>query len=226
MYGVMESTRFTPLDAERSISKEVTAKEILDIQRYVRKTVTEKISEKGVVNLAVNRPSKPKLASKFKKLGDFRSKDFDGWVSTGLAFGDGPTLGNPVLNTSSGKLLSLDEGKASSKTFGPGVLGTLRSPDFVLDADVIGVRARGEQSTIRIIIDNFQLIQWPIYGGLTQSVSSAKWKNYKFNVEPWKGHKAYIEILPGGYEQHNFQFTTKRFYRGSIMPFLMIRNGQ
>ncbi|WP_420321613.1 PSD1 and planctomycete cytochrome C domain-containing protein [Flagellimonas sp.] len=211
MYGIMESTRFTPLDADQSVSKELTAKEILDINNYVKTTVAKKITDGISGQVASNKVSDSDETSKYKVIGDFRNTDFDGWATTGLAFGDATTLGNPVLNTSSGKLLSLEDGKASSKTLGPGILGTLRSPDFILDADFIGVRARGELSTIRIIVDNFQLIQWPIYGGLTQSVSNAKWNNYKFNVEPWKGHKAYIEILPGGYDQHNFKLPPNAF---------------
>ncbi|MCL6268223.1 PSD1 and planctomycete cytochrome C domain-containing protein [Flagellimonas myxillae] len=202
LYGVMESTRFTTLDADQSISKEVSTKEILDIHNYVKQTVAEKLTAKPTQGTASSPDAQ--VAQDFKKIGDFRNADFDGWVTTGLAFGEGTTLGIPVINSSSGKLSQFEEGKASSKIFGLGVVGTLRSPDFVLDADFIGVRARGEQSTIRVIVDNFQLIQWPIYGGLTQGVGSANWKNYTFNVKPWIGHKAYIEILPGGYDQHNF----------------------
>ncbi len=211
MYGVMESTRFTPLDADQSVSKELTAKEILDIHSYVKTTVTEKITEELSFQTASNTESNLDAVDGYKMIGDFRNADFDGWETTGLAFGDRTTLGNPIFQTPSGKLLSLEEGKASSKFFEPGAMGTLRSPDFILDSNFIGIRARGEQSTIRIIVDNFQLIQWPIYGGLTHSVSSAKWNNYKFNVEPWKGHKAYIEILPGNYDQHNFKLSPKAF---------------
>ncbi|MGW9685319.1 PSD1 and planctomycete cytochrome C domain-containing protein [Flagellimonas sp. 2504JD1-5] len=211
MYGVMESTRFTPLDADQSISKEATAKEIQDIQSYIKTIVSEKLSTNQVNRSAFNPRTDQKLNSKFIKIGDFRNDDFDGWTTTGLAFGDATTLGNPVLASPSGRLMSLEEGRASSKIFGPGVLGTLRSPDFILNSNFIGVRAKGEHSTIRIIIDNFQLIQWPIYGGLTQSVSSSGWKNYKFDIESWKGHKAYIEILPGGYDQHNFKVPSDAF---------------
>ncbi|MGX1928806.1 PSD1 and planctomycete cytochrome C domain-containing protein [Flagellimonas sp. 2504JD4-2] len=209
MYGVMESTRFTPLDADLSTSKEITANEILDIQKYAKKTVAEKLLATTTNPSTVK--SESNTTTGFKKIGDFRNADFGNWVTTGLAFGDGTTLGNPNINISTGKLLALDEGRATSKAFGTGVLGTLRSPDFILDADFIGVRARGEQSTIRVIIDNFQLIQWPIYGGLTQKVKSAAWKNYSFNVEPWKGHKAYIEILPGEYQQHNYSLPPNAF---------------
>ena len=80
-----------------------------------------------------------------------------------------------------------------------------------MDSDFIGVRAKGDKSTVRVIIDNFQLIQNPIYGDLTKGVNSSDWKNYTFNVGAWKGHKAYIEILPGEYQRHNFNLPDNAF---------------
>ncbi|MEO1012617.1 MAG: PSD1 and planctomycete cytochrome C domain-containing protein, partial [Bacteroidota bacterium] len=210
MYGVMESTRFTPLEANLSKSKEVTAEEILGIQKYIKNTVLEKLPAQELKRRTMASQSSLAPSSQYTKIGDFRGADFDGWRTTGMAFGEGTTLGYPLLDTS-GKLLKLDQGRASSQTFGPGVLGTLRSPDFILDTDFIGVMARGENSTIQIIIDNFQLIRWPIYGGLTQKVDNKEWKKYSFNVGPWKGHKAYIEVLTGKYQAHDFKLPPDAF---------------
>ncbi|MDO5980765.1 PSD1 and planctomycete cytochrome C domain-containing protein [Flavivirga spongiicola] len=214
LYGVMESTRFTPLDSDRSALKEITAKEVLEIQNYIKTMVSEKIQPK-----ISNQKLEVSPSTEYKTIGDFRNSDFDGWVSSDLAFGDSTTLGNPIINESSGKLIAFDDGKASSRIFDTGVFGTLRSPNFVLDSDFIGVRARGYKSTIRIIIDNFQLIQYPIYGDLTKEVNISKWKNYTFNVGAWKGHKAYIEILSGEYhenssdisEMHSFDLSENAF---------------
>jgi len=206
LYGVMESTRFTPLDSDQSTSKEISAKEIIEVQNYIKTIVSEKVKPKKI---------EPKLKvnpiNDYKLIGDFRDSDFDDWVTNGLAFGNRTTLGNPIIDKRSGRLIALDDGRASSKFFDTGVLGTLRSLDFVLDSDFIGVRARGDKSTIRIIIDNFQLIQNPIYGDLTKGVNNSEWNNYTFNVGTWKGHKAYIEILPGEYHRHNFNLAEDAF---------------
>ncbi len=210
LYGVMESTRFTPLDADQTLAKEITAKEIMGIEAYVQKTVADKITEK-YSETAFDNEKMPFETPDYVTIGDFRGPNLDGWNTTGLAFGSRTTLGNPNIHPATGKLMALDEGRASSRIFGSGKMGTLRSPDFILDTDFIGVRARGAQSTIRIIVDNFQLIQWPIYGGLTHAVDNSKWENYTFNVEPWKGHKAYIEILPGKYQQHNYKLPPEAF---------------
>ncbi|MCF7567461.1 DUF1553 domain-containing protein [Sabulilitoribacter arenilitoris] len=210
-YGIMESTRFSPLDADFSIKKENTAKELLQIQDYLKTLVTEKVSPQ-ISNEKIRIDDKiSDLKNDYRLLGDFRSSDFGQWKTSGVAFGENTTLGSPILNESSGKLIALDDGKASSRIFDVGVFGALRSPDFVLDSNFIGVRARGNQSSIRVIIDNFQLIQYPIYGDLAKGVNTSEWTNYTFNVAAWKGHKAYIEIITGVYNRHDFQLSENAF---------------
>ncbi len=135
----------------------------------------------------------------------FGGRDSNGWRSDGEAFGNRSTLGRPIFTADGTRLVALSTGKASSRHFDTGILGALRSPDFVIEKDFIGVRALGQHASIRIIIDNFQLIQDPIYGELDIRVEQAEWQNYTVDVSPWKGHKAYIEILPGYYERHQYQ---------------------
>jgi hypothetical protein len=87
----------------------------------------------------------------------------------------------------------------------------LRSPDFIIDKNNIGVYASGNKGTIRIIIDNFQLISYPIYGGLTKRMDNEKMDKYLFDVSQWKAHKAYVEILPGIYDNHLFKMPKDAF---------------
>jgi hypothetical protein len=96
-------------------------------------------------------------------IGDFRGSNLGGWKSDGFAFGQYSTLGNPVLDPGTGQIIRLEEGKASSRSLGTGVFGALRSPNFTIDQDFIGVRALGKSASIRIVMDNFQLISYPIY---------------------------------------------------------------
>lgn len=138
-------------------------------------------------------------------IGNFTGQDLGGWKADGIGFTQATTLGDPVFNAA-GKLQCLDEGRASSRRLGTNMFGALRSPDFTIDKNFIGVNAAGKEATIRIIIDNFQLIQNPIYGGVEKRVDSAAFINYSFDVSKWKGHKAYIEITPGYYDRHVFQF--------------------
>ncbi|WP_232622903.1 PSD1 and planctomycete cytochrome C domain-containing protein [Pareuzebyella sediminis] len=213
LYGIMESSRFGPR-ADMTDTTLHTAQEIADLQRYMKQLVAKKWPEtlaEQSKTLAKEEKIKPSKPSAFTTIGDFRNADFYGWTSQGLAFGKRTTLGNPIVDTASKKLISLDEGRASSKALGTEFFGILQSPNFILESDYIGVKARGSKSTIRIIIDNFQLIQNPIYGELEQKVDSQNWQHYTFDISPWKGHKAYIEILPGGYQGHNYSLPEGAF---------------
>ena len=137
-------------------------------------------------------------------LGDFREGRFDGWFAHGPAFGERPVMGLPVVDRRRGRIDSLAAGVASSRRWSTGVPGALRSPTFIIEHDSIDVVAAGYKSVIRIIIDNFQLIRFPIHGGLDQEVESPDLTTYQFDVGMWKGRKAYIELLVGTYDKKQY----------------------
>lgn len=214
LYGVMESTRFSPVPSDNSKDKEITVKEIENLNSYMGKLVAKKwnLPKNSDSNTDLVQETAVDLKKKtYTVIGDFRGRDLDGWKSDGHAFGKRTTLGDPILDQTSGKLLGLQEGKASSRLIGMGIFGALRSPNIILEKDFVGVRAKGKNSSIRIILDNFQLIQNPIYGGMDQKVNTGNWNNFVFNVAPWKGRKAYIEIIPGGYEGHIYNLPEDAF---------------
>lgn len=93
-------------------------------------------------------------------------------------------------------------GFASSRSISPGMQGVLHSPNFIIEHDTIAIRARGLNGTIRVIIDNFQLIQNPLWGGCEKVMNDSEWKTYKLDVHLAKGHKAFLQFLPGKYSSH------------------------
>ncbi|WP_232834964.1 PSD1 and planctomycete cytochrome C domain-containing protein [Pleomorphovibrio marinus] len=203
LYGILEGTRFTPvMDGQQAVHWENLNRD-QQIRKAIRKQFAEvwqpKAESKGDFQLTSNLEEEPK---EVQVIGDFRGQSLDGWRSDGLAFGPLSTLGRPRMEA--GKLMALEEGRASSAYFGKGKFGVLRSPDFVTEKDYIGVRAKGKIGTIRIVMDNFQLIRYPIYGGLEQRVNAEEWKDLVFDVSDWKGRKAYIEIFPGIYDRHKY----------------------
>jgi len=205
LFGVMESTRFTPVPAGRTITEERDIEEVNKIEVYIRKMVADKWNENSI-NLKQHSKKKDKIitsndTAELQVIGDFRNSDLNGWKSDGLAFGQHTTLGKPVFNDKK-KLIRLADGRASSRIVSTGIFGALRSPNFTITKKNIGVRVAGKKSSIRIIIDNFQLISYPIYGGMDQKVDQEDGKNYVFDVGQWKGHKAYIEVLPGTFANH------------------------
>ena len=201
LYGILESTRFTP----RPASLGLPALEKIDSIQAFKKNLRQFIAAKALnseVSLAQAKtialkttPSLPDSSSGYRMIGDFRSGTMDGWFSDGIAFNGQNMLGTPLFQDD--RLIGFETGKASSKILAKGIMGALRSPTFTIEEGKFAVRAAGQHSTLRIIMDNFQLIQNPIYGGLQKKVEKANMETYVFDLSQWKGHKAYIEILPG-----------------------------
>jgi hypothetical protein len=211
LYGILEGTRFSPVSAYSPAMAEKTLEETNRLKSYIRKELSEKwkggakdeSDNKLPVHLtSINSPAQIPFSGVI--LGDFRGQELAGWKNDGWAFGPKTTLGKPVFHPHTKNIVHLESGKASSRYYNTGIFGALRSPNFVVDKNYIGVKAKGRRGTIRIVMDNFQLIQYPIYGGMSQTVDAEEWKELVFDIGQWKGHKAYIEVLPGTYRQHNY----------------------
>ncbi len=212
LYGIFESTRISPKPANVTYHQQKDIEAITTLKDSIKIFLANKWKSENI-SLTPKHKSIEKShteSADFEILGDFRGAHLDGWKSDGIAFGQKTTLGNPVFEKNN-KVKNLSVGKASSLNFGSGVFGALRSSDFIIEKDFIGVKTKGKNATIRIIIDNFQLIQYPIYGGLTKKVNAENWVDLKFDVAPWKGHKAYVEIMPGQFEKHVYQLQKDAF---------------
>ncbi|MFC4871830.1 PSD1 and planctomycete cytochrome C domain-containing protein [Negadavirga shengliensis] len=210
LYGIMESTRFTPVPLSEERKKTINLEDARKIKNYIRVSLAalwdSADAQKLPFQLAANFEKKDKkTATNYKILGDFRGQDLQGWKADGHAFGVSTTLGDPVFKKDKPELEYLNQGMASSRKFKTGIFGALRSSDFTIGEQFVGVKARGSGGSIRIIIDNFQLISYPIYGGMDQKVNNPEWSQFVFDVGDWKGHKAYIEVLPGAYRNHVYQ---------------------
>ena len=201
LYGVMEGTRFSPASPHIYETK----------KRFeTLKGVQDSLKDLVLLNWMDQFSKNMVMSNTDSVLGNFTGSDLNRWKSDGLAFTDETTLGDPIFNKKA-NLVGFEAGKASSKRLAKGVFGALRSPDFIIDKNNIGVYASGSKGTIRIIIDNFQLISYPIYGGLTKRMDNEKMDKYLFDVSQWKGHKAYVEILPGIYDNHLFKMPKDAF---------------
>ncbi len=92
----------------------------------------------------------------------------------------------------------LGPGAASSGLVSGKLQGAIRSRTFTIEKSHILYRARGNGVRINVIIDGFQQISDPIYGGLTFTVNDSKPRWYMQNVTMWVGQRAYIEVLDDG----------------------------
>jgi mono/diheme cytochrome c family protein len=134
----------------------------------------------------------------------FDKPTYEGWFVTGDAFGSGLAPAGTVFYSSDPahpvkSILPVQA--ATSSRLSPRLQGALRSRTFVIDRDRICYRVRSAEATINLIIDGFQRIRDPIYGGLTFKPKSDRFDWHVQDVAQWKGHKAYIEILDNGNEE-------------------------
>lgn len=129
---------------------------------------------------------------------DFR-EGYAGWFRTGEAFGDKP-LTAPFL-AASGPLNGAHPELPLAHSGGRllRLQGALRSPSFEISNARILYRMAGQGTRLRLVIDQFQQIRYPIYGGLEiglKSPNELQW--HVQDVSKWVGHTAYIELLDEG----------------------------
>jgi hypothetical protein len=73
--------------------------------------------------------------------------------------------------------------------------GALRSNSFTLQKPYVHLRVAGESGRVNLVIDGFNLIRNPIYGGLSFELKEQQpvWRT--IDVSMWQGHRAYFELL-------------------------------
>ncbi len=208
LYGIIESTRFTPVPVlpEKYLNQ---VQELIDLEYTIRQNTAdqwlssiEPLPTFATHSIQVSSSSPRDTTRDWKLLGDFRNGLPKDWMIDGPAFSIPPYQG--FILPQDDFTVELSERVTSSRHIAEGIPGTLRSPTFTIDQDSITVMARGYKSALRLVIDNFQLIQAPIHGELDQELNSSQLKPYRFGVELWKGRKAYIELLVGTYDTERF----------------------
>lgn len=123
---------------------------------------------------------------------------YPGWYVSGPAFGSGPVVRPGLTATAGGGLRAVRMGSADSGRHTERMLGALRSRNFTVQRRYVLVRASGRQGRINLILDGFQRIRYPIYGGLTVAVDSPTPRWHAIDAGKWLGHRAYLELLDAG----------------------------
>lgn len=182
LYGVLASSRYVQADAE---SAAVVEREVAQLEA-VRQKVVDKLGGDA-------RVEKSSVAAPASNLQVFNN---DPWFLSGPAMRDarvgaggllylGPT--NPVVRVTVPVI--------SSRKLSPYLDGGLRSPNFTFTTRYLHVRAAGQNSRVKLVMENFQLIQEPIYGGLKQVINSDELNWITFDLKMWPGRRAYLEFL-------------------------------
>ncbi len=165
---------------------------------------------KGEIKSASEIPSPPPALARNDAASivfeDFNGEDFRDWSVTGDAFGTGPShVGDFALQWGDGKALAVPvaAGQAHSGLVSHRLHGVIRSKTFPIERKLIHYLASGRKGRINLVIDGFEKIRSPIYGGLSTDVNSDRLQWHTQDVSMWVGHTAYIEIDDGATVDYN-----------------------
>ena len=223
MYGIIESSRLVPKPARKPMDQTAKVKELKALKVQIKENIGNQLLVKAegeldqdvsdikgwVANLVAN--GKENKDTTVRLLVDFDKENWDGWYTDGIAFGEGPVQRNPSIDQKSDEVTTIMTGFASSRTYSTGLQGVLHSPNFVIEHDTIAIRARGSRGLIRIIIDNFHVISDPLWIDLEARVHHNEWRIYKLGIGLAKGHKAYLEIVPGSFVSHIYSINPEDY---------------
>ena len=138
------------------------------------------------------------VASTDEVFESFDGPTYGSWFVAGDAFGTGPTQPG-AIRVDGNQVIPLPPGLAHSGTVSDRVRGALRSPTFTISRGKIHVLAAGRGRRFNVVIEGFERIRAPIYGGLVVDVDQGDaWRWRSVDVAAWVGLPAYIEIDDGG----------------------------
>ena len=121
--------------------------------------------------------------------------DLDGWFPVGAALVDARIEpGEPVLLDRGQGLILATRSSVHSARWSRRFQGSLRSPTFRIEERYYHALVSGRASRANIVLDNFNMIRAPIYGGLKRRLDFDQPRWITFDLGNWMGHLAYFEI--------------------------------
>jgi hypothetical protein len=151
---------------------------------------------------------------------DLNRGDYGDWHVTGDAFGDRPSRDGDIrldLASAPARLERVKAGLAHSGLISDRLQGVLRSRTFRIESRYIHYLVAGRGGTLNVVVDGFEKIRAPIYGGLTTAVNVGdRFRWITQDVGMWIGHTAYLEIADGAVPDYRGATTQMHDGRGSI----------
>ena len=122
-------------------------------------------------------------------------RGFEGWFADGDAFvlGSGG-MGDFIVGDTNAPVRILSQPAVDDSVISRRLEGALRSPGFRIGRRYAHIFAAGRDARVRICVDNLTTIRDPIYGGLMKDLQNEQPKWLNFDLEMWRGHRAYIEF--------------------------------
>lgn len=158
--------------------------------------------EHAVTELAARQQQADESRKGSELLKSFGDGNYDGWRTTGWAFGDGPTRPGQWDALADGVRV-IPACAAHSGMLGGKVRGVLYSPTFTLTRPEILYHAAGRGGRIRLIIDGYRMDPFNalLFRGASFAVNTGGklvWHRQAQDVSRYVGHRAHIEIIDDG----------------------------
>ncbi|MGO9914582.1 MAG: PSD1 and planctomycete cytochrome C domain-containing protein [Isosphaeraceae bacterium] len=161
----------------------------------------ERLTDSTDVTAVALGPPGPNSRGKTIVFEDFNRDSYSGWFVTGSAFGERPSRAGDFrldFRGPTARLVPVRAGQAHSGLLAERLSGVLRSRSFRIQTRYIHHLVAGRGGRINVVVDNYEKIRDPIYGGLTVRVdhgNELRWVTQ--DVGMWLGHTAYLEIADG-----------------------------
>jgi cytochrome c553 len=212
LYGFLKSTRYTQasttpasrwreeIAARSRLEQEIRAIVADDWKNRIRSNERLFDESEAVVILRALEGTAPRslLASGDSKMVGSIDDGFVGWRRSGPASMLAETqIGDPVLDDSPKRPIRRLHVHAAfdSSRWDRRFQGTFRSPTFVIDRPFLHVSAAGEGARFNVVVEGFNVIRAPIYGGLKIKLDGGSVKWSRVDLAAWVGREAYVEFL-------------------------------
>ena len=132
------------------------------------------------------------------ELAHFEKGEFGGWTTEDQAFGARPLRAGDFLPSRDadrpvGAFVRAG-GWAHSGGLSRNLQGILRSPEFTVDRRYLHLLVAGHSSRVTVAVDQFFMIQDPLYGSLRRVLDSDAPRWVTFDLGLWKGRPAFVEL--------------------------------
>ena len=193
IYGVVKSSRYQQSTLRPMDHIETMLEDLADLQAEVQNQIASDLPNK---NDNTGEIEKALQGSEVTILGDISGNGFEDWLFNDEAMSFDPFVKPGMMVTRPGDtpvVIATREAIDSAK-WSVALQGSLRSPTFTIPHRYLHVYAAGKDSRVNVVIDNFNLIRAPIYGGLKKNLNHQDAKWVTFDLGMWEGHEAYVEL--------------------------------
>jgi hypothetical protein len=195
LYGMIESSSFSHGSVEGPAKFGDTQKALAEIKGALEKTFAAQLKPAAA-------PKATAAPKGYRLISDIRRTHGKDWFADGAAWANALTK-TGEFTVEAGGLRGVPVDWLHSGLMGRKFQGTLRSQTFEITEKHIHLLALGRDVRVNVVIDNFKIIQNPIYGGNTRTLNNEQPHWVTFNVTMWKGHHCYLEIVDLSIANHN-----------------------